>query len=102
MEMKSDMKATMQSGLDNCRGVLVCGSGQGIANQANRYPFIRAALCWNEEVARLSRQHNDANVLCLPGRMIVFAIAEKMLTIFLETEFEGGRHLGRVKKLQEQ
>lgn len=80
-------------------GVLVCGSGQGMAMRANRFPFIRAALCWNEEIAQLSRQHNDANVLCLAGRFIVFSIAEKIVDTFLKTPFEGGRHKGRVDKL---
>ena len=80
-------------------GVLVCGSGQGMAIRANRFPFIRAALCWNEEIAMLSRQHNDANVLCLAGRHTVFPLAEKILDVFLKTPFEGGRHQKRVDKL---
>ena len=80
-------------------GILVCGSGQGMAMRANRFPFIRAALCWNEEITALARQHNDANVLCLAGRFIVFPMAEKLLRVFLETEFEGGRHQKRVNKL---
>jgi ribose 5-phosphate isomerase B len=89
----------MKPDLGHSRGILVCGSGQGMVIQANRYPFIRAALCWNEEITKLARLHNDANVLCLPGRMLVFAIAERMLTVFLETDFEGGRHQPRVDKL---
>lgn len=83
---------------DSC-GVLVCGSGQGMAICANRFPFIRAALCWSEEIAKLSRQHNDANVLCLNGRSIPAAINERIVTAFLETAFEGGRHQKRVDKL---
>jgi ribose 5-phosphate isomerase B len=83
---------------DSC-GVLICGSGQGMAMRANRFPFIRAALCWTDEVAKLARQHNDANVLCLAGRLTVFAIAERILTVFLQTDFEGGRHQGRIDKL---
>jgi len=83
---------------DSC-GVLVCGSGQGMAMRANRFPFIRAALCWSEEVAKLTRQHNDANVLCLAGRLTTPAIAEQILAAFLETTFEGGRHQRRVDKL---
>jgi len=81
------------------RGVLLCGSGQGMAMKANRYPHIRAALCWSEEVATLARLHNDANVLCLGGRLTSFPVAERILTAFLETTFEGGRHQGRVDKL---
>ena len=80
-------------------GILVCGSGQGMAMRANRFPFVRAALCWSEEVAELARQHNDANVLCLAGRLTAFPIAELILKKFMSTEFEGGRHQGRVDKL---
>ena len=91
LELKNHLKDSV--------GILICGSGQGMAIRANRFPFIRAALCWNEEVARLSREHNDANVLCLSGRMIDFTESEKMLQAFLTTPFAGGRHEGRVKKL---
>jgi len=80
-------------------GVLICGSGQGICMRANRYKQIRAALCWTEEVARLARSHNDANVLCLPGRSLDFELCERILITFLDTPFEGGRHAERVKKL---
>lgn len=83
-------------------GVLVCGSGQGMAIRANRFPFIRAALCWNEDIAKLSRQHNDANVLCLAGRYIAMDLSEKILDTFLTTPFEGGRHQRRVDKLKEE
>src|SRR6185312_1267330 len=83
---------------DSC-GVLVCGSGQGMAMRANRFPFIRAALCWSDAVAKLTRQHNDANVLCLAGRLTAPFIAEKILAAFLETDFEGGRHQRRVDNL---
>lgn len=83
---------------DSC-GILVCGSGQGMAIRANRYPFIRAALCWNEEVAELSRKHNNANTLCLAGRLTVWSVAERIVDAFLKTSFEGGRHQKRVNKL---
>jgi ribose 5-phosphate isomerase B len=83
---------------DSC-GVLICGSGQGMAMRANRDPMIRAALCWNEEVAKMAREHNDANVLCLAGRMTPLPTSELILKTFLETEFEGGRHQRRVDKL---
>ncbi|MCB0348928.1 MAG: ribose 5-phosphate isomerase B [Bdellovibrionales bacterium] len=80
-------------------GVLICGSGQGMAIKANRYPQIRAALCWNEDIAILSRGHNDANILCLGARHTTADHAADILTAFINAEFEGGRHLDRVKKL---
>lgn len=81
------------------RGVLICGSGQGMAMRANKYPNVRAALVWNEEIAGLSRQHNDANVLCLGARFANLEQALKFTKIFLETPFEGGRHSARVAKV---
>ena len=89
----------MKSRLEDSMGVLICGSGQGMAMRANRFPWIRAALCWSPEIAELSRQHNDANVLCLAGRHTAFSTAEKILNLFLHTSFEGGRHQRRVDKL---
>lgn len=80
-------------------GVLVCGSGQGMAIRANRYSYIRAALCWTPEVAKLAREHNDANVLCLAGRLTKFDEAERILETFIKSNFEGGRHQRRVDKL---
>jgi len=77
-------------------GVAVCGSGNGISMTLNKYQGIRAALCWDEEIARLSRAHNNANVLSLPGRFIPSESAEKILNVFLNTTFEGGRHKDRV------
>lgn len=81
------------------RGVLVCGSGVGISIAANRYPEVRAALIHDALGARLSRQHNDANVICFGGRLIGEEVARDCLKVFLETQFEGGRHAGRVAKL---
>lgn len=81
-------------------GLLICGSGEGMVMKANRYGWIRAALCWNVESARLSRAHNDANVLCLASRLIDEETNAKILTAFLETAFEGGRHQRRVDKLK--
>jgi ribose 5-phosphate isomerase B len=81
------------------RGVLVCGSGIGISIAANKIPGARAALCWNEETARLAREHNDANVLCFGSRFIEPELAARMVRIFLDTEFAGGRHAQRVEKL---
>lgn len=81
------------------RGVLICGSGIGVSIAANRYPHIRAALCHDGLSARLSRQHNDANVLCLGARLTGVDVAKDCLQVFLGTEFEGGRHQNRVAKL---
>ncbi len=80
-------------------GILICGSGQGMAIRANKYSHIRAALAWNEESTKLSREHNDANVLCLGGRLIDHDLAIKMTDLFINTKFLGGRHLKRVTKL---
>jgi ribose 5-phosphate isomerase B len=80
-------------------GILICGSGQGMVIRANRFSHIRAALCWNEDITRLSRQHNNANVLCLGSRWISTEEALKLILVFLNTEFEGGRHSARVEKL---
>lgn len=80
-------------------GIAICGSGIGISIAVNRNKNIRAALCHNEEMAALSRQHNDANVLVLGARFVSDEVAKKCLKTFLKTEFEGGRHQKRVKKL---
>jgi ribose 5-phosphate isomerase B len=80
-------------------GLLMCGSGNGINMVANKHAGIRAALCWKEEIAKLARQHNNANILTLPARFIEEAEAKKCVDVFLTTPFEGGRHEGRVKKI---
>lgn len=80
-------------------GLIMCGSGNGAQITANKYPNVRAALCWNEELTKLSRLHNDANILALPGRFIPMDTAWKMVSLFLTTEFEGGRHIHRVDKI---
>lgn len=80
-------------------GILICGSGNGVAITANKHQGIRAAICWNEELASLARQHNDANVLCLPARYISSDLAMKIIDKFLSSSFEGGRHDRRVKKI---
>lgn len=81
------------------KGILICGSGNGVSMTANKYPGVRAALCWNREIARLARLHNDANILSLPGRFIDSEVALSALDVFLETDFEGGRHQRRVEKI---
>jgi ribose 5-phosphate isomerase B len=80
-------------------GLLVCGSANGVAITANKHQGIRAAICWTEELATLARQHNDANVLCLPARFISKELAEQILDKFLHASFEGGRHARRVAKI---
>lgn len=80
-------------------GILVCGSANGVAITANKHQGIRAAICWNNEVAALARQHNNANVICLPARFVSPPAAEEMVNLFLSTAFEGGRHQNRVAKI---
>ena len=80
-------------------GILICGSGNGVCMAANKHKGIRAALCWNEELAALARQHNNANILCIPSGFVSVEVAEKMVEIFMTTAFEGGRHEKRVEKI---
>lgn len=84
---------------DESLGILLCGSANGVAITANKHAGIRAALCWTEEIASLARQHNNANIICIPSRFVNSADAEKMTTAFLNTQFEGGRHQKRVEKI---
>lgn len=83
------------------RGIVICGSGNGVNMVVNKYPNVRGALCWNSEQAELTRLHNNANVLSLPGRFIEFDEAKKAAVLFLETDFEGGRHQRRVDKVSQ-
>lgn len=80
-------------------GIIICGSGNGAQMTANKHKNVRAALCWNEEITELARLHNDANIISLPGRFLDFEFAYRLVTIFLETEFEGGRHIRRIEKM---
>lgn len=80
-------------------GIGICGSGEGISMTLNKHQHIRAALCWIPEIAHLARQHNDANVLVMPGRFIDTAMAEKIMDEFFSTAFEGGRHQRRIDKI---
>jgi ribose 5-phosphate isomerase B len=80
-------------------GVLICGSGNGVAMAANKHQGIRAAICWNKDLAALSRQHNDANILCLGARFLAYEYAEGIVDVFIKTDFEGGRHQNRVDKI---
>lgn len=81
------------------RGIAICGSGEGIAMTLNKHAAVRAALCWMPEIARLSRLHNDANVLVMPGRFLDKTTAQDIIDTFLHTPFEGGRHTRRVEKI---
>jgi len=80
-------------------GILICGSGNGVAITANKHQNVRAALCWQVDLAKLAREHNNANVLCLPARFVSLAVAEEMVNTFIDTNFEGGRHEKRVGKI---
>jgi ribose 5-phosphate isomerase B len=80
-------------------GILICGSGNGVCMTANKHAHIRAALCWSKELAMLARQHNNANILCIPARFVSEEVAIEMVEAFLTTSFEDGRHTTRVNKI---
>lgn len=80
-------------------GILICGSANGVAMTANKHQGIRAAICWNEDLAALARNHNNANILCLPARFVPYELSEKIANRFLNEPFEGGRHDRRVGKI---
>ena len=80
-------------------GILICGTGNGVAMTANKYSKVRCGLCWNPEIAKLIRQHNNANVLAIPARFISTEIATEIVELFLSTPFEGGRHQRRIDKI---
>jgi ribose 5-phosphate isomerase B len=80
-------------------GILFCGSGNGVAITANKHQHIRAALCWQNDIAELARKHNNANVICIPARFVSLDIAKQMIETFIATAFEGGRHQNRVNKI---
>jgi ribose 5-phosphate isomerase B len=80
-------------------GILVCGSANGVAITANKHQNIRAAICWENELAALCRQHNNANIICIPARFVSTDVAKQMTTTFLTTPFDGGRHQNRVNKI---
>ena len=88
----------VSSGGCDC-GISLCGSGNGINMVVNKYPLIRSALCWNTEIARLARQHNDANILALPARFLTPSEAEAIIGEFLGHGFDGGRHTARINKI---
>ena len=80
-------------------GILLCGSANGVCMTANKHQGIRAGLCWENEVARLVRLHNDANIICIPARFVTLELAKEMIDVFIDTPFEGGRHQARVNKM---
>ena len=80
-------------------GILICGSGIGVDMTANKHQGIRSALCWKKEISKLAKSHNNANVICLPGRFITFDEAKEILDTFFNTKFEGGRHDRRISKI---
>ena len=80
-------------------GILLCGSANGVAITANKHKGVRAALCWEHEIAKLAREHNNANIICIPARFVREGDAEKMVELFINTPFEGGRHKTRVDKI---
>ena len=81
-------------------GILICGSGNGVCMCANKHPNVRAALCWTKEIASLARQHNNANIICIPARFVSTDEAFAMVETFLKTTFEGGRHERRIEKIE--
>ena len=81
------------------KGVVICGSGNGVNITVNKYPGVRSALCWTTEIAALARQHNNANVIAIPARFVSVEMALEMVKVFFETDFEGGRHSRRVDKI---
>lgn len=85
---------------ENTLGILICGSGNGVCITANKHKGIRAALAWEEELATLARQHNNANIICIPARFVSKAKAFKIADAFLNAAFEGGRHENRVSKIE--
>ncbi len=80
-------------------GILICGSGNGVAMTANKYKTVRAGLCWTNEITALTRQHNNANIICIPARFTSLPQAIEMVKTFLNTKFEGGRHQNRINKI---
>lgn len=80
-------------------GILLCGSANGVAITANKYKEVRAGICWNDEIVQLIRQHNNANILCIPARFVSLKQALKMVDIFINTSFDGGRHQKRINKI---
>ncbi|MFV0607508.1 MAG: ribose 5-phosphate isomerase B [Niabella sp.] len=92
--------AAIESG-NYALGILLCGSGNGVCITANKHNGIRAGLCWDDEIARLARNHYNANIICIPARFVSETIAEEMVSVFINTAFDGGRHENRVNKISD-
>ena len=92
------LASAVESG-DMAAGIAICGSGNGVCMTVNKHQNVRGALVWNNDLAALARQHNNANVICIPARFVDYDLAEEMVHTFLSTEFEGGRHQRRVDKI---
>jgi len=99
-DMIHPLASAINKGEFEC-GIILCGSGNGAQMTANKYPNVRAALCWSVEQAKLAREHNNANIISLPGRFVSFELAWEMVQVFLNTAFEGGRHQRRVEKISQ-
>ena len=84
---------------ETCFGILLCGTANGVAITANKHPNIRAGLCWQNDVAIVTRQHNNANIICIPARFVALVLAQQMIELFMTTTFEGGRHQTRINKI---
>ncbi len=80
-------------------GILLCGTANGVAMTANKHAGIRAGLCWQNDIAKVTREHNDANIICIPARFVALPLAQQMIDIFMTTAFEGGRHQNRINKM---
>lgn len=91
--------ADLVESTEGMKGILICGSGNGINMTANKHQGIRAALCWEVEIAKLAREHNDANILTMPARFISADLGKEMVDVFFSTDFEGGRHQKRIEKI---
>ena len=90
--------SSIESG-DAAFGILFCGSANGVAITANKHQQVRAGICWENDVAKLSRKHNNANIICIPARFVALSLALEMIENFMTTDFEGGRHANRVNKI---
>jgi ribose 5-phosphate isomerase B len=91
--------ATSVENGESAFGILMCGTANGVAMTANKHPHIRAALCWQNDIAVVCRQHNNANIICIPSRFVSLVLAQQMIELFMTTIFEGGRHATRVTKI---
>lgn len=99
-DFANELCLALKNAPESERGILICGSGQGMAMRANKFPWIRAGLVWSLDSTELARKHNNANVLCLGGRLLPHNLAVECVKVFLNTPFDGGRHTPRVDKLK--